>query len=436
MSDEILLQFLAAGIVNVGSDDSKLEKLRATAKDLAATLKKTPTRTVRWTLIAIDPEASAEDPVIAESWATLKKHWATVSNSYQSTPILLLRATLLDALVQSASKDEAIAVAFANSARNMLPYMPLGAEGPVWQRAVAEIEDIVDARAQVEWMTPELIQVAPMDYVPPGKVAISSGDKVTHRGSMNAKVLAAAGPTGGEDHNPYWPHSSPSQWAPEFSKRLAVAIADGIDSVSKANKIESVDLSPPLKALASAVDQHVAEALTAFSGATAGLQRRTNLLWWKEALYSTSTRTSYRSMEPFMAASLMALDLLEQVPIFSPASVSAFLNETILLLPRASAAEPLSIPKIVDRLLQDPVSRSLRDAARKLEPSWEGRSPLLTVLGHFTHETVGSIVFRRATGFDNHVEMRPDDWGAHLFRELQAARATQLNVSKRARNKG
>ena len=36
--------------------------------------------------------------------------------------------------------------------------------------------------------------------------------------------------------------------------------------------------------------------MKAVSGATAGLQRRTNLIWWKETLYSPSARVSYRSM--------------------------------------------------------------------------------------------------------------------------------------------
>lgn len=434
MSDEILLQFLEAGVVNVGSDDSKLEKLRNTAKDLAAALKKSPSRTVRWALVAVDPEIPAEDPVIAESWGMLKKNWATVANSYQSTPVALLRAMLLDALVQGASNDSAIAVAFANSARNMLPHMPLGGEGPVWQRAVTEIENLVDARADAEWMTPEVIRVDPMAYEAPETMMIGSGNGITNRENLSASILAAAGPTGGNNPNPHW-SNQPQPWAQEFSGRMANAIADSIDSVAKANKIEPLDLSPTLKELSSAVGDYVAKALKSFSGATAGLQRRTNLLWWKEALYSARTRTSYRAMEPFTAASLMALDLFDQVPLFSPASVSAFLNEAILLLPRASEAESLSVRKIVDQLLQDSLSGSLCDTVRKLECSSEGRSPIIAVLGHFNHENLGSVAFKQKTGFDDHVQMRPDEWGAHLFRELQAARATQPSGVKRMRSR-
>lgn len=435
MSEEILLQFLEVGVVNVGSDDSKLEKLRDTAKDLAAALKKAPSQTVRWTLVAADPEVSADEPVIADAWAVLKKKWVTVANSFQGVPVAVLRATLLDALVQAASKDDAIAVAFANTARNMLPHMPLGNEAPIWQGSVEQIEDLVDARAEKEWITPELIEVASMQYEAPAGISISSKNIGANRDTLRSSILGATGPHGGApDPNPHWINNNPTQWSQQFATHMTTAVADAIDSVTKANKIAPVDLSPPLEQLASTVADYVSEALKAFSGATAGLQRRTNLLWWKEALYSSSTRMSYRSMDPFTAATLMAYDLFEQLPFFSPASVSAFLNEAILLLPKASSSDAMSVPAIVEGLLRDTLTASLREEVQRLESSCEGRGPLLAILGHQSHETLGGISFRKATGLDIEVRMRPDAWGAHIFRELQAARVIQ--PVKRARSKG
>ncbi len=435
MSQEIILNFLEAGVVNVGSDDSKLEKLRETAKDLASALKRAPSQTVRWTLIAVDPQAPADDPVVAEAWTALKKNWTTVANTYQSTPVALLRAILLDALVRTASTDDAVAVAFANSARNMLPHMPLGAEALVWQAAVEQIEDLVDARAQVEWMTPDVIQVKPMHYEAPAEIEVTGAAYRMNREDLQSKILLATGPHSGENANPYWPNSNPTAWSSEFTSRMTSAIADAVDAVTKANKVKAIDLSTPLANLASAVDTHVSEALKAFSGATTGLERRTNLLWWKEALYSSSTRKSYRAMEPFTAASMMAFDLFNQVPTFSPASVSAFLNEAILLLPSTSS-DGQALPAILESLLQDELTAKLRESAQKLEPSAEGRGPMLAVIGHLSHEALGGTPFRKATGFDTHIHMRPDEWGAHLFRELQAARATRPTTAKRTRSKG
>ena len=62
MNSQIILRFLRAGLIDVGGDDAKLEKLRETAADLAATLKKKPSKTIPFALIAFDLEAPAEDP--------------------------------------------------------------------------------------------------------------------------------------------------------------------------------------------------------------------------------------------------------------------------------------------------------------------------------------------------------------------------------------
>ncbi|MFT8560819.1 MAG: GTPase-associated system all-helical protein GASH [Acetobacter sp.] len=430
MSDEILLQFLEAGVVDVGADDAKLQKLRDTAENLAAVLKKTPAQAVSWTLVACDPEIASSDPVIANAWAALKANWATVANIYQGAiPVAVLRAILLDALMQVSLEDDSVAVSVANSARNMLPHMALGNEAEVWRRAVKQIEDQADARAESEWTTPEAIHIDPIAYEAPGGIKIVQEVKVVEREVLQPKVLAAAGPTGGTNPNPYWPNNNNPQqiqnWAIEFSKRMSDAIGDAIDGVAKANAINPIDLSDPLSELAESVSSYVGQAMTAFSGATIGLQRRTNLIWWKETLYSPSTRVSYRTMDSFTAASIMALDLFDQVPTFSPASVSAFLNEAILQLPEASSWKGISVPVIVERLLADPLCQPLHEVAKQLAPSSEGRMPLLAILAHSSADAVAKIAFRQASGLDERVTMSPNAWGTHLFRELQAARATR-----------
>lgn len=92
---------------------------------------------------------------------------------------------------------------------------------------------------------------------------------------------------------------------------MSVAIAEALDGMAEVLAPVPVDLSGPLSTLAKAVAAHVDKALTSFSGATAGLQRRTNLLWWKEALYSPSVHASYLDLPPFEASpALMRASIL------------------------------------------------------------------------------------------------------------------------------
>lgn len=422
MSEEVLLQLLEAGVVNVGGDDVRLEKLQATAKDLAISLKKAPDATSSWTMAAADPAVDPADPAIQEAWSVLKKHWTTVANTYQSTPVAILRACLLDAIVQSAAQSDNIGVAFVNTARNILPHVESSDEAGVWKTVVGYIQARVDARAEREWATPETIQLGTMNYKAPDKLMIASQKNTTNVDTLSAGILAASGPTGG-DNNPHWAND-PHSWANEFAPRLAKAIAKSIDGVATANAIAPVDLAPPLSQLADDVGRYVGEALGAFSGATAGLQRRTNLLWWKEALYSPSARVSYRTLPVFPAATLMALDLFEQVPTFSPGSVSAFLEEAIRLLPATKDTEPQAVTDLISELRHSKPLEPLRRTAEHYTGTPSGRGPILALLGHGELATIDAEALRKFTGLPSSVSLSPNDWGALVFRELQAARAT------------
>lgn len=434
MGDEILLNFLEIGVINVGSDDTKLEKLRATAQELAGTLKKAPVKTAAFTMVAADPEVTATDPTVIEAVTVLKKHWVTMANTFQSTPVAIIRAVLLDAVVQVARNDELVASAFVNTARNILPYVDSGNEAPVWLGVLNELEEKVDHRAETEWATPDTISIENMDYKAPEALVIQKKNLVTNRDVLRDKIYHATGPVGG-DHNPHWPQNNVGAWAQEFATRMSVAVAEAIDSVEKANALEPVNISAPLQSLAHALSSHLKDALAAFGGATSGLQRRTNLLWWKEALYSPSAHTSYRNMSAFTSAALMALDLFEQVPTFSPASVSAFLNEAILLLPAVAAAEKQSFLSLALEARQSQELLPLREAAAQLFTVPAGRSPLLSLIGHSLSENLDSVTLRTLAGVDDQTAITPAEWGTFLFREMQAARATVSTNGKRSQRK-
>lgn len=197
MQQEFLLKFLEVGAIDLKGDDTKLDKLRATAKDLSATLRKAPSNTARFTMVAADPNIAATDPTIEEAMASLRKQWETVANAFAARPVNILRAMLLDAIVQAARSDDAIAVAFVNTARNALAHSETADEAEIWREAVSEIETKVDARAEAEWATPEMITVDPLQYMPPALAATDYEAPTTDRSALQAKIHSAAGPWGG-----------------------------------------------------------------------------------------------------------------------------------------------------------------------------------------------------------------------------------------------
>ena len=193
MDQEFLMSFLEIGAIDLKGDDTKLEKLRSTAKDLAAALRKAPAKTVSYTMAAADPNIASTDPTVEEAMAALRKQWETVANAFAGRPVGVLRAILLDAIVQAARLDDAIAVAFVNTSRNALAHAETTDEAAIWRDAVSEIETRVDARAEEEWATPEMITVGHLQYTAPTPVASDCEAPTVDQTVLAAKIYSAAG---------------------------------------------------------------------------------------------------------------------------------------------------------------------------------------------------------------------------------------------------
>lgn len=135
----------------------------------------------------------------------------------------------------------------------------------------------------------------------------------------------------------------------------------------------------------------------------------------------------------------MALDLHEQVPTFSPASVSAFLKEAIRCLP-VEPGDDGNCQRDVAALVRDAktagLMQPLRAVAAQYAPAPVGRGPLLSLIGHGQDPAATEAASLRALGgVDESAMMTPAEWGTFLFRELQAARATGTSAGKRSRKR-
>lgn len=442
MDDSVLVRFLNHGLINVGGDDTKLDKLSQAAKDLAGALKKAPSKAQGFSLIAFDPEAPEADPVIVEALAALQTRWTTYRNTFSSTPIAVIRALLLDALVVAAEDDDRIGVCFVASARNALPFMPADNERDIWADVVTRIEAQIDIRAEGEWTTPASITVDCPSYEVPSLDSPVVKVAEVDQADLQAGLFAAAGPhyadpqngtvaTGGNRFNPANQHPN---WVAEFGQRSSTAISAAIDGALASIEVKQADLSEPFKQLADSMSKYVNDTLTAVSAATVGLQRRTSLLWWKESLFSPSAQRSYRDLPVNVAAAHMALDLFNQVPLFSPASVTAFLSEAVLQLPGVERGEKRAIRDLVSDAQDEDSLAPLRAVAVDLVGAPNGRGPLLAMIGHPDHANArAEEAFRGLAGVPADTPLDPVAWAGWIFRELQASKAASDGSSAKRR---
>lgn len=431
MSDDVLLRFVTKNLIDVAGDDTKLTSLRQAAGDLSGILKETPAKTLAFSLTAFDPEVPENDPSVIEAADALRGRWETYANTFSSMPIAVCRAMLLDALIHAALDNEAIAIGFAASARNVLPFMEVGGEQEIWAEVVAKIENGVEERAESEWAIPASINLPEIkiDAISFDKIVVSY--KKVDQDNLSKNLRDSAGPEyyspeDGSNHptqgNEFFPNQN-QQWVYEFGAYAATAIADSIDETIESLSIEGAGLSEATNALSAAISAHLAATVRAVSGATMGLQRRTGLLWWKETLFSPSARKSYRDMPAYAAALLMAFDIYRQVPAFSPVSVAAFLRETLEALPNINKDQKVSIRELLEEAGQIRELAELRTEAARLVPALTGRGPLLGLIGHpETLSQTDDRRFRDLVGIMPDTELSISGWSVWLLREFQAVR--------------
>ena len=440
MNDDILLRFLGKNLIDVGGDDAKLASLRQTADDLSSTLKKAPTKATAFALVAFDPGVPDADPVVAEAADALRKRWETYVNTFAETPVTVIRAMLLNALTKTALENDAVAVAFAASARNTLPLMEVGEEREIWSDVVSEVERKIEERAEAEWATPASITLPQIKISPPSPVEMRVSGLKVDKSRLSKNFQAAAGPQAQDPQqgpfetrgNPHFPNEN-ELWVFNFGQRAASAVGDAITRAVEGASVEGGDPLGMTENLLAAISEYLAATMQAVSSATAGLQRRTNLLWWKEALFSPSTRTSYRDMPNPVAATLMAFDMHRLVPTLSPRSVAAFLRETVTALPTVDTEQKTPIRALVEEACDADALADLRTEAGNLVAAPEGRGPLLALIGHRDAlPQIDDRRFRDLVGAKSDTALTLPDWSVWMFRELQAARAAaEASVPKR-----
>lgn len=428
VATEIIMQFLKKGLIDLNGSDEKLGKLINTTASVVELLDETPSKALAYTLIALDPQSPEEDPVVKEIIAVLESNWTTYFNTFSGTPVQVVRAILLQALVNQSDKDHCVAIAFVSIVRNMLPKMEIGNESDMWGDLVGRIEYRLNAKAEEEWATPEKIKVKPFVYDHAQTIEIVSTEVVLDRDSLETEIQKASGPSNPQGQatngNTVWANSGQA-WVNQFTPLMTAAIADTVDAALAEAQIEPVDLSKPLKDLSLAVATHIDSTLNAVSCATAGLQRRSGLLWWKESLYSLSASCSYRQMPVSIASAIMAYDLFIKVPTSSPASVSAFLYETVISFTESEKNKQFGIAQLIKEVRESDFAETLCGYINQTLPKTEGRGLLIALL-HSDSVYKNDREFYGLTGLAAKSKLTLSEWASWIFRELQAIRAVTI----------
>ena len=425
MSDSLLDRFLEKGLLDLRGNEDWYEHITSTAKSLSAYLRANPEEIVPFTYAAILTDVEDKNPAIEKTTDILKEEWRTYASVSMSSPKVMLRAIILDALLANAESDDATKSALALLLASALPHLSVGKEEEVWKTVLDELLDAVERNAEAAWTVPSRISIPdfPKINVPTISIPVKGG-KVNKK-ALEKGMFAAAGPNDAEGQptngNPHWPNGA-DHWSYEFAPRAASAISEAISGVVDAKTV-SVKAEPLVEALTEAIVNHMESFTGQLASTMHGVEMRSRLLWWKEALVSPSARISYRNMDYKTAPGLMAYDYQAVLPSLAPSSVSAFLIETVrILLPDDEAA---LLVEWLQALAALPHAEALRSTIRKIMLA-DGYHPLVSLV---TLDEPGAKSIKERTVFSPDLSLTASQFALLIFLELQAMKAAKEIVS-------
>ena len=256
-------------------------------------------------------------------------------------------------------------------------------------------------------------------WVKPGEV-----DQET----LEQAIYAAAGPTDAEGEptaegsNPHWPNEG-QPWSHQFVPRAASAISEAISEAAGA-KTGSTKPESLTAALTDAIANYLKSFARQLASTTHGVEMRSRLLWWKEALVSPSARVSYRDIDPKAAPGLMSYDYQAVLPPIAPASVTVFLTETVRTLHPEEVTLPLA--DWLQALAASPHADAFRATIREITFA-DGYRPLVSLVAA---DEAGPTLITRRTVFSPNLSVSASQFSQLVFLELQALKAmNSLNSS-------
>ena len=419
MNERILDAFLDRGLLDLKGQDAWFAHITKAADVLAVYLREHPDQLSLFAYSAIDPGTRADDPAREKAREVLRDVWRTFSSVSIGGLDLVLRGIILDALVRNAERDSQTRLALTLILASALPYVSVGAEEKVWQQTLEQMVDEVEAQAEADWSVPSSVNLPEISDVGAPTLSVKLGGTKFDEGALLAGLEKAAGPQNAQSQqtggNPHWPNQ-PQPWAHHFPSFAAEAIGAALKEVGGVRSA-SMKSDPIVKAVADLVQDYVEDVARRLAAAAHGVEMRSRLLWWKEAMISPSARVDYRELEPMVAPGLMAFDFQDMLPALAPASVSAFLRQTVRALNTTTKANTL-----VDYLEAIASTPYLDRFRNNIDTHNAGLRPLAALArgGKADVEVV-----RRFTIFDPMIELSPDAFAALLFLELQAMKAVE-----------
>ena len=331
MDNEFLQSFLKTGLFEIGDSDDRLEKLRKSITDLQKKFEEDYSLLPKYTLVAIDPNISDTEPALLDTEKIVIIHWETLRSKYPEMPRNILRGVILNAINNVGIDDPIAARIIFLTALNLYPFVQLNKEKEIVESLLVKLGDIAEANAVDEW---SFIEEEPKLKLSTLKVNDLKINEVTiEKSSLREGLLSglqAKAPSGHKINHGLHDGNYQPVYLDQTSEGIAKAFNEAFKDVdlSKASETIETSINKFFTTFKKSLDSNLK---VAFNSLTS-VERRSKLLWWKETLYSSSLRKSYRELNKSLLPVVMSADLNNQLPEVTPISVDYLLRDTLYLL--------------------------------------------------------------------------------------------------------
>jgi hypothetical protein len=398
MENTLLQPLLQAGLLDIGDSDERLANIEKSIAEVQQKITKDHLLLERYTLTALDPAISADEATVIEVEDIIAVNWKALRAKFSERPVAIIRAVILNALYNAGSVDAYVARIIYLAASNFFPYAKLGREKEIIEKMIAELGNIAEAAAVIEW---SLDETEPNLKLPVLKITgLQFGEITVDDAALRTNLTAAAK----NDPNGHGPYHHPEQWSAHFSKYAG----DGIVNVIQTTMSQlGASLSPssietPVNKFFTDFKKSLDQVLGGALKSLTAVERRSKLLWWKETLYSSSLKNSYRTLSPELQPMILAHDLYDQLPAIVPVSVDYLLRDTLLLLNKESDNK-VTFADLFKVLLTATNKKFLKEYFTETNNS--GRVDVTDFLSLAVHDKVEVSAFKERTGIDINAEV-------------------------------
>ncbi len=428
MTESILQAYLSEQHIKTDVQEN-IESLKKAVKEVSnyLTRRKVKTDIIPFTLVALDPKVRDSDPVVDQVETIIIKKWPAFKNSVTATKdksTTYIRAVILESLSQLSKDDAAMAALVWLTARDVIVHYQLDAEESVITSFLQELADRTEENGQAAWGVKANFQ--PVEFNG-GKfsTAASIDEALLGKHFKRAFVPSDEDDEDNEGENPHQPVQlvgsynnyrlgNNSEWGEFVADKSAKGIASVVNS---ALSLQGSSLQKNLDTYFAQLQPFFEDLSSSFANSITANNKRSELLWWKQSLYSRSLNTSYRSLNRLNAAVCMALDLAEQVESIYPESVDYLLRETLKDVHGEQAEEG----RLLTDWLEDSSSlhTNIKSVLNNYAEEGDERKPLLSAWANVvgSGETTG---FFTETGIDKNAKLAVSDLAVWLFHGLQA----------------